>query len=63
MDGTITGISGTLVDVTERKLLSEQLLHHAFHDALTGLANRTLFIERVTHTLARSSRVPTSPSF
>jgi diguanylate cyclase (GGDEF)-like protein/PAS domain S-box-containing protein len=59
-DGTIAGICGTLVDVTERKLLAEQLLHHAFHDALTGLANRTLFIERVTHTLARAGRVPTA---
>jgi diguanylate cyclase (GGDEF)-like protein/PAS domain S-box-containing protein len=59
-DGSITGISGTLVDVTDRKLLAEQLLHHAFHDALTGLANRSLFIERVTHTLARTSRVATS---
>ncbi len=59
-DGTITGITGTLVDVTDRKLLAEQLLHHAFHDALTGLANRTLFIERVTHTLARAGRVPTA---
>jgi diguanylate cyclase (GGDEF)-like protein/PAS domain S-box-containing protein len=59
-DGTISGITGTLVDVTDRKLLAEQLLHHAFHDALTGLANRTLFIERVTHTLARAGRVPTA---
>jgi diguanylate cyclase (GGDEF)-like protein/PAS domain S-box-containing protein len=59
-DGTITGVTGTLVDVTDRKLLAEQLLHHAFHDALTGLSNRTLFIERVTHTLARAGRVPTA---
>jgi diguanylate cyclase (GGDEF)-like protein/PAS domain S-box-containing protein len=59
-EGTIVGITGTLVDVTDRKLLAEQLLHRAFHDALTGLANRTLFIERVTHTLARAGRVATA---
>ncbi|MCC7371616.1 MAG: EAL domain-containing protein [Chloroflexi bacterium] len=54
--GAITGLSGTLVDVTERKRLEEQLVHQAFHDALTGLANRTLFRDRVSHTLARASR-------
>ncbi|MGE3909054.1 MAG: EAL domain-containing protein [Chloroflexota bacterium] len=59
-DGTITGTSGTLVDVTDRKHLEEQLLHQAFHDALTGLANRTLFRERVGHALTRAARVATA---
>ncbi len=34
-------------DVSERKRLEQQLLHQAFHDPLTGLANRALFRDRV----------------
>jgi diguanylate cyclase (GGDEF)-like protein len=38
--------------------LQEQLEHQAFHDPLTGLANRVLFVDRLTHALARrGSRV------
>ncbi|MEW5774920.1 MAG: EAL domain-containing protein [Thermodesulfobacteriota bacterium] len=33
-------------DVTERRRAEEQLLHDAFHDGLTGLPNRTLFLDR-----------------
>jgi diguanylate cyclase (GGDEF)-like protein/PAS domain S-box-containing protein len=43
-------------DVTERIALAEQLEHQAFHDPLTGLANRALFRNRVEHSLARLSR-------
>jgi diguanylate cyclase (GGDEF)-like protein/PAS domain S-box-containing protein len=45
-----------LRDVTDRKALERQLSHEAFHDTLTGLANRALFIERVERALARSAR-------
>jgi diguanylate cyclase (GGDEF)-like protein/PAS domain S-box-containing protein len=45
-------------DITERKALEEQLAHQAFHDSLTGLANRALFRDRVEHAVARSVRHP-----
>jgi diguanylate cyclase (GGDEF)-like protein/PAS domain S-box-containing protein len=42
-----------VVDVTERTSLESELRHQAFHDALTGLANRALFLDRVEHAMAR----------
>ncbi len=55
-DGSPAHWSGFLVDITERKVLEDQLEHQAFHDPLTGLANRALFANRVEHALARSKR-------
>ncbi|CAN5885699.1 hypothetical protein BH23ACT11_BH23ACT11_15930 [soil metagenome] len=43
-------------DITERKVLEEQLTYQAFHDSLTFLPNRDLFLERMEHALARLSR-------
>jgi diguanylate cyclase (GGDEF)-like protein/PAS domain S-box-containing protein len=40
-------------DVTTRVALEQQLRHQAFHDPLTGLANRALFYDRLQHALAR----------
>ncbi len=48
-------IAGSQTDITERKLAEEQLLHDAFHDALTGLPNRALFLDRLEH-IIRSIR-------
>jgi diguanylate cyclase (GGDEF)-like protein/PAS domain S-box-containing protein len=48
--------SGVLSDVTDRKVLEDQLKHQAFHDPLTGLANRALFVDRVKHALERANR-------
>jgi len=43
-------------EVAERKLIEEQLLHNAFHDGLTGLANRALFMDHLKLALGRAER-------
>ncbi len=43
-------------DITERKEFEEQLARHAFHDSLTGLPNRRLFLDHLDHTLRRATR-------
>ena len=53
---TVAGLVLTLRDVTEQRTLERELTHRAFHDELTGLANRVLFHERVTHALTQSQR-------
>jgi diguanylate cyclase (GGDEF)-like protein len=40
----------------ENKALEAKLVHQAFHDSLTGLANRALFRDRVEHALTRTTR-------
>ena len=47
-------------DVTERKRAEEQLKHNSFHDALTGLPNRRLFLDRLQQIFARAQRNPES---
>ncbi|MAT44808.1 MAG: hypothetical protein CL609_20930 [Anaerolineaceae bacterium] len=49
---------GVAIDITERKLAEEQLMHDALHDSLTGLANRKLFLQRLEHTIAVNRRDP-----
>ncbi|WP_037605323.1 putative bifunctional diguanylate cyclase/phosphodiesterase [Streptacidiphilus rugosus] len=55
-DPTVGGLVLTLRDVTEQRKLERELTHRAFHDPLTGLANRVLFQERVSHALTQSGR-------
>jgi diguanylate cyclase (GGDEF)-like protein/PAS domain S-box-containing protein len=55
-DEHVGGIVLNSRDVSERKAFEEQLAHQAFHDAVTGLANRALFTERVRHAIARGRR-------
>jgi diguanylate cyclase (GGDEF)-like protein/PAS domain S-box-containing protein len=45
-DGTVTGFFCLLTDITERKRIEEKIRRMATTDTLTGLPNRTLFIER-----------------
>jgi len=47
-------------DVSERKELEARLSHQAYHDPLTGLANRTRFREQVERSLADGRRAPSS---
>ncbi|MGB9376934.1 MAG: EAL domain-containing protein [Mycobacteriales bacterium] len=55
-DRQVRGIVLNSRDITERMALEEQLNHQAFHDPLTGLANRVLFRDRLQHALAKSAR-------
>lgn len=49
-------VQGIGRDITEKKLAEAQLLHEALHDPLTGLPNRTLFLDRLYQVLARYRR-------
>jgi diguanylate cyclase (GGDEF)-like protein/PAS domain S-box-containing protein len=55
-DKSVRGVVLNARDVTERIELEEQLTHQAFHDNLTGLANRALFRDRLDQALARAAR-------
>jgi diguanylate cyclase (GGDEF)-like protein/PAS domain S-box-containing protein len=56
--GGITGRASIGADVTERRRAEQQLQHNAFHDGLTGLPNRALFMDRLGGALARQRRRP-----
>ena len=54
--GTITHYVGVTTDMSSLKDFEEQLQHQANHDALTGLANRSLLQDRFRETLNRARR-------
>jgi len=54
--GAIAGTIGVALDITERKQAEQRLLHAVLHDALTGLPNRALFLDRLAHALDRTRR-------
>jgi diguanylate cyclase (GGDEF)-like protein/PAS domain S-box-containing protein len=55
-DRAVRGVVLNARDITERIELEAQLTHQAFHDNLTGLANRALFRDRLDQALARAER-------
>jgi diguanylate cyclase (GGDEF)-like protein/PAS domain S-box-containing protein len=55
-DEHVQGIVLNSRDVSERKAFEDQLAHQAFHDPVTGLANRALFTDRVGHALRSTVR-------
>jgi len=54
--GGATRIAGSQTDITERKVATDRLMHDAFHDALTGLPNRALFMDRLGRLMERARR-------
>ena len=55
-DPAVRGLALNFRDISERKVLEEQLRQLAFHDPLTLLANRNLFRDRVQHALTLAQR-------
>ncbi|HEU4753240.1 MAG TPA: PAS domain S-box protein, partial [Armatimonadota bacterium] len=55
-ESAVRGIVINAEDVTEQQAFEAELQRHAFHDPVTGLANRALFMDRLAHTLAALPR-------
>ncbi|MHC1713935.1 MAG: putative bifunctional diguanylate cyclase/phosphodiesterase [Solidesulfovibrio sp.] len=58
--GATNGALVSLTDISRQKQLEEHILHDAFHDTLTGLFNRALFINRLDQSIKRLKRNPSA---
>ena len=54
--GAVTHYVVSMVDITERKAAEIEIRNLAFYDSLTGLPNRRLLMDRLSHALAHSAR-------
>jgi diguanylate cyclase (GGDEF)-like protein/PAS domain S-box-containing protein len=54
--GARVRVAGSQTDITARKQAEARILHDALHDPLTGLPNRTLYLDRLGQALARRRR-------
>ncbi len=60
--GRVVHADGILRDLSQHKAAEQELTRLALHDDLTGLANRTLFVDRLDRALRRADRDPSSPA-
>ena len=56
-------VVGSVLDITERKQAENALEYQAFHDTLTGLVNRALFLDRVNYVLHQRHAAPVAAVF
>jgi diguanylate cyclase (GGDEF)-like protein/PAS domain S-box-containing protein len=57
-EGRVVRVVGSMTDISARKRAEESLIYDAFHDGLTGLANRSLYLDRLGVALAALRRSP-----
>jgi PleD family two-component response regulator len=55
-DPNVAGMVATASDIAQRKAFEAELIQQAFHDPLTGLSNRALFVDRLEQARVRSAR-------